>query len=159
MPYEIDIVSTDAVITAVARDTVRLDQISRRIRPLFDQVYDFLKRAPVRQSGDNIALYRDDAIHLEAGVPVTATFAETPTVHCSSLPAGQAAHIVHFGAYSQLRGAHRAVVEWCAEKGIVLAGPRWEVYGDWNEDPSLMRTDVYYLLSGVPDPSGGAAFL
>ncbi len=24
--------------------------------------------------------------------------------------------------------------------------PYWEVYGDWDDDPSKLRTDVFYLL-------------
>jgi hypothetical protein len=38
------------------------------------------------------------------------------------------------------------VVRWCAEQGRPLAGPRWEIYGDWREDPAELETEVYYLL-------------
>jgi hypothetical protein len=27
-----------------------------------------------------------------------------------------------------------------------LAGPNWEIYGDWNDQPDQLRTDVFYLL-------------
>ncbi len=27
-----------------------------------------------------------------------------------------------------------------------LAGPRWEIYGDWHEDVSELETEVFYLL-------------
>jgi hypothetical protein len=27
-----------------------------------------------------------------------------------------------------------------------MAGPRWEIYGDWYEDQSQLETEVYYLL-------------
>ncbi|MDB5328046.1 MAG: Bacterial transcription activator, effector binding domain, partial [Phycisphaerales bacterium] len=34
--------------------------------------------------------------------------------------------------------------------GHAMAGPNWELYGhwdqSWNDDPSKIRTDVYYLL-------------
>ena len=39
-----------------------------------------------------------------------------------------------------------AVREWCAEQGHTLAGPNWEVYGDWTDNPAELRTDVFYLL-------------
>ncbi len=28
----------------------------------------------------------------------------------------------------------------------MLAGPSWEVYGHWHEDPAQLKTDIYYLL-------------
>jgi effector-binding domain-containing protein len=147
--YDVDIVNVSAVTTAVARERVQADQISQRIIPLFDRVYEFLKTASVRQAGDNIALYSNQsrgAMDLEAGVPVSASFESTGTVFCSSLPGGRAAHTVHRGPYSELKGAHEAVQRWCKDQGLRLAGPCWEIYGDWNEDPSLLQTDVYYLL-------------
>ena len=146
MPYDMDIVSTQAVVTAVARDTLPLGQIGTNIIRLFDRVYEFLRTATVEQAGHNVALYLNDAIDLEVGVPVTAPFQDTATVHCSSLPAGRAAHTIHYGPYSQLDRAHSAVQEWCENKGLSTTGVRWEVYGDWSEDQALLRTDVYYLL-------------
>jgi hypothetical protein len=38
------------------------------------------------------------------------------------------------------------VSRWCAAEGRGLAGPRWEIYGDWHDDPAELRTEVYYLL-------------
>jgi hypothetical protein len=32
-------------------------------------------------------------------------------------------------------------------KGAELAGPTWEEYGDWNDDPSQLRTDVFVVVS------------
>ena len=146
MPHDMDIVRTQAVVTAVARDTLPLDQIDTNIIRLFDRVYAFLRTAPVEQAGHNVALYLNDAIDLEAGVPVTDPFQDTATVHCSSLPSGRAAHTIHHGPYAQLHQAHSAVLEWCTEKGVATTGVRWEVYGDWYADQALLRTDVYYLL-------------
>ncbi len=37
--------------------------------------------------------------------------------------------------------------EWCKKNQRRPAGPRWEIYGDWHEDPSQLVTEVYYLLS------------
>ena len=55
---------------------------------------------------------------------------------------------VHRGRYEELRRAHDTVMQWCAAEGRRLAGPRWEVYGDWREDPAELETGVYYLLRG-----------
>jgi effector-binding domain-containing protein len=53
---------------------------------------------------------------------------------------------VHHGAYQGLFATHRAVHEWCAMSGREVAGSRWEIYGDWHEDPAQLETEVYYLL-------------
>jgi effector-binding domain-containing protein len=67
-------------------------------------------------------------------------------VVASVLPAGQAATTVHRGPYDRLGDAHRAIRTWCAKNGHDLAGPRWEVYGDWRDDPADLETEVFYLL-------------
>jgi effector-binding domain-containing protein len=68
----------------------------------------------------------------------------------SVTPAGEVATVAHFGPYGGLGDAHRAIRDWCAANHRTLAGPNWEVYGhwvpEWNDDPSKIRTDVYYLL-------------
>lgn len=147
MSYTVDLVTTQAATTAVARDVIPPGQIGERILGLYDRVYTFLGTSEVKQVGHNVALYLNDQIELEAGVIVAAPFEGTATVSCSSLPAGRAAHTVHYGPYSQLGSAHDAVLRWCQDQGLVTTGVSWEVYGHWNDDPSLLRTDVYWLLA------------
>jgi hypothetical protein len=31
--------------------------------------------------------------------------------------------------------------------GRDLTGERWEIYGDWREDPSLLETRIFYRLA------------
>jgi hypothetical protein len=38
------------------------------------------------------------------------------------------------------------VLRFADARQLDLAGPRWEIYGDWHDDPPL-ETEVYYLLS------------
>jgi effector-binding domain-containing protein len=68
----------------------------------------------------------------------------------SATPAGTVASITHRGPYSELGAAHDAVRRWCEAHGHRLAGPSWEIYGhwrpEWDADPSVIRTDVCYLL-------------
>jgi effector-binding domain-containing protein len=77
----------------------------------------------------------------------------------SALPAGTVATAVHFGPYNRLAAAHQAIRRWCVEHGYPLAGPCWEIYGhwihEWCDDPSKIRTDVFYLLK----PQGGTGEL
>lgn len=53
---------------------------------------------------------------------------------------------IHRGAYSDLEMTHTAVREFCRTSGHQLAGPRWEIYGHWQPDPTALETEVYYLL-------------
>ena len=92
-------------------------------------------------------LYKDDVPNVEVGVQVTRSFMPSGHVVPSRLPGGRVARTVHRGAYDRLSEPHRAVREWCTARGLVLAGPRWEIYGDWREDPAELETEVCYLLA------------
>lgn len=105
-------------------------------------------RIQVSGAGRNVAVYLDDAIHLEVGVEVDAPFAGHGEVTGSSTPGGRVATASHVGPYDRLSEAHAAVLAWCAANRLALAGPSWEVYGHWTDDPEQLRTDVFYLLRG-----------
>src|SRR5262249_48967933 len=109
----------------------------------------FIRQNPgVRTDGHNIALYWDasGAGSIEVGVQVVRVFTPTDAVVGSAVPGGLVATTAHFGPYSELGPAHDAVCAWCRSRGWELAGPFWEVYGDWSDDPTQLRTDVFYLL-------------
>ena len=91
-------------------------------------------------------LYKDDVPNVEVGVEVARSFSSPGPVVSSALPAGAVAMVVHRGAYERLGSSHRAVKEWCATNGREPAGPRWEIYGDWHDDPARLETEVYFLL-------------
>jgi effector-binding domain-containing protein len=133
--------------TAVVRRSTTWHEFPTLWRVLLDEVYAFLESSDVRQSGHNIMLYEDNVPNVEIGVEVAGPFASTGPVVPSALPAGEAAMTVHRGAYAGLGSAHQAVWEWCAANGRKMAGPRWEIYGDWHEDPTQLETEVYYLLA------------
>jgi len=85
---------------------------------------------------------------MEAGVEIGGPFeSDDRTILCTTTPAGRAARAVHRGPYNEMSAAHSAVLEFCRQRGYQLAGPSWEMYGDWHEDPSQLETEVYYLLS------------
>jgi effector-binding domain-containing protein len=52
----------------------------------------------------------------------------------------------HFGDYAQMAGAYAALEQWWTGNGRRPAGVSWEVYGDWDDDPAKVRTDIYFLL-------------
>ena len=62
------------------------------------------------------------------------------------LPAPWPAPCTWMGAYQRLGDAHAAIRAWCAQQQRAFAGPNWEIYGHWTDDPEQVRTDVFYLL-------------
>jgi effector-binding domain-containing protein len=80
------------------------------------------------------------------GVQVTRTFEPAGGVVPSNLPHGRAARIIYVGDYPSLGEAHDAIARWCRTNGHIPSCTRWEVYGDWDEDPAKLQTAVPWLL-------------
>jgi effector-binding domain-containing protein len=114
---------------------------------LLDEVYAFVRAGGATQEGHNVMLYLDDVPNVEVGVQVTGSFEPSGRVIPSMLPAGQVASTVHRGPYEALEEAHVALKAWCASHRHALTGVRWEIYGDWHEDPADLETEVCYLLA------------
>ena len=93
----------------------------------------------------NVMLYKDDVPNVEVGVLASGPFSQVGNVIPSALPGGPSAAATHRGPYAELGLTHRAVRDWCAALGRRLAGPRWEIYGHWRQDPSELETEVHYL--------------
>lgn len=116
-----------------------------------DRVWPYLRAVDPEHRGLNIIFYSDDlgdqqAADVAIGVTVSGRFADSDEVKCLTLPDGRAAQFTHFGPYDQLATAHRRIRDWADEEGRELAGPFWELYGHWSDDPARLRTDVFYLL-------------
>jgi effector-binding domain-containing protein len=148
--YEVEIAELES--TPIAAVTAQADPAGfpRQIRMLFDQVYAFLRsQSTVRQAGHNVIIYEGPLRHgsrVTIGVQVDAAFEPAGAIVCTATPAGRVARTVHVGAYAGIVHAHDAVVRFCNERGLKLAGRNWEVYGDWYDDPAKLRTDVHHLL-------------
>ena len=156
MPYDVQIRSVPQQTFAAVCGQANTHNIGDRIIVLLSEVWDFLKDPGMRQTGHNVVLYSDEAskallrtedeVPIEVGVQVPTTFESTGRVVCSAIPGGTVATVVHLGPYQKLPEAHTAIREWCAEHGHALAGPTWETYGDWSDNPAELCTDVFYLL-------------
>ncbi|MGI5499227.1 hypothetical protein [Lentzea sp. CA-135723] len=68
----------------------------------------------------------------------------TGRVVASGLPAARIATTVHIGPYGELGAAHRDVLSWCAARGLVTTGTRWEIYGPHEPEP---WTEICYELA------------
>ncbi len=147
---EFETVDVAPVILAVAECQTKRSEIPARITKLFDVVYTWLPRAGVTQTGHNYAVYdrfTPDGMRMQVGFPVSARFTSDAQVRCLEFAGGRAAHVTHVGAYSGISATTDALNAWCAQQRLPLAGVGWEVYGDWNDDPSQLVTDIYFRLA------------
>ena len=148
--YEVELGRLPSVPLAVVRRQARASELSRIVPECCGLVWNVVRRQQAR-GGRHVAIYWDDAIRLEVGVELLSPFTDDGEVVNSATPAGAVASTTHFGPYAALGGAHDAIHQWCKHSTQRPAGPRWEIYGhwlpEWDQDPSRIRTDVYYLLA------------
>jgi effector-binding domain-containing protein len=154
MGYDVRLEQRDARPLAVVRRLAARNDLARVVPDACGAVWRVVRAEAIPGAGRHVAVYLDDAIHLEVGVELEAPFAGHGDVVGSATPAGPVATTTHHGPYDGLRGAHDAIRRWCRTNGHVPAGPSWEIYGHWedawNSDPSRIRTDIYYLLAEKP---------
>jgi effector-binding domain-containing protein len=135
--------------TAVIAASTTWPEFPKVWKALLDEVHATVVWGDVsRPKGRNVMLYLDDTPRVEVGVELDQPAEVSGRVVRSHLPAGPVAVTVHRGPYDGLGGAHDAVHAWCRAEGLTLAGPRWEVYGHWHEDPAQVETEITYLLAG-----------
>lgn len=139
---------------AVVRRRARPQEISKTVLDAIGTVWGVVRAQELEGAGRNVVVYwgrQDEHINLEAGVELATPFVGSGEVIASATPAGLLATTTHHGPYGQLHDAHAAILSWCRDNGHMLAGPSWEIYGhwkeEWNRDPSMIRTDVFYLLA------------
>jgi hypothetical protein len=132
-------------MAAVCRLTSQ-DQLSKVIPDACGEVWAFIRAMNISHLGINVCVYLDLAMNLECGVLVAQHFGPSGNVICTATPGGQVATTIHLGPYNRLGEAHDAIQNWCRAQALVIAGPFWEVYDHWNDDPAKLRTDVFYLL-------------
>jgi effector-binding domain-containing protein len=146
----IHVLSLPAQPLAVVRRRAARPDLPTLIPQACSQVWNALRAKNVTGAGRHVTVYLDDLVNLEVGVELDAPIAGDGEVVPSATPAGRVATTTHLGPYPHLHRAHAAIRQWCAAQGHALAGPCWEIYGHWldawNQDPSQVRTDVYYLL-------------
>jgi len=147
MSYEVTMTTVETRPTAVVPATTTWQAFPKLWGELSGEVWTCLRAAGITRGCRNIMLYWDDVPHVEVGVELLVPCPLTGRVIASALPAGQVAMTTHWGAYSRLGEAHRAVTEWCAAQGKPKTGTRWEVYGPHDDDPTKVWTEVYWLLA------------
>jgi effector-binding domain-containing protein len=150
VPYVVEVQRLEPIALAVIRRQARASELARVVPECCGLVWNAV-RAQQARGGRHVAVYWDRSIRLEVGVELLGSFAEHGEVVHSATPGGAVASTAHFGPYGGLGAAHDAIQQWCEANNHSLAGPKWEIYGhwqdDWNANPARIRTDVFYLLS------------
>jgi effector-binding domain-containing protein len=130
---------------AVVKGSAPFNAIGTALMAIMDVVWEFAAKE-VSAAGHNVAQYDANGL-TEAGVEVFQRLPAHEKIVASSTPGGRAATTVYWGSYDGLAAATRELREWCAAEGHRLAGPGWEVYGHWTDDPTKLRTDIFLLLA------------
>jgi effector-binding domain-containing protein len=155
-PYDVQVTHVSSIPVAVVRRQARASELVTLVPENCGLVWAFV-RAQHLKAGRHVAIYWDGSIRLEVGVELDQVFQEGGEIVRSATPAGPAAFALHFGPYQQLGAAHAAIRQWCSAHNHRLAGPNWEIYGhwqrEWDNNPSRIRTDVFYQLA----PGGPSA--
>jgi effector-binding domain-containing protein len=137
---------------AAVRRTAAPREIPTVFKPALDLVWAFLgKHKGMRTDGHNVFLYHhvtrpEAGMPVDFGVEVIGRFEPEGEVRCVETPAGEAAVVIHRGAYGGLPEAHAALHGWCAANGRTIGAYSLEVYGDWSNDPNKLETTIQYLL-------------
>src|SRR5262245_23253667 len=146
---EVSVVKLAPAFIAAVRRRTTFAELPHQIRSYYDIVYAAVRAGQVTKAGHNVAVYRnasDQQVDVECVVQVPEKRAGRGEVECREMPGGETATTVHWGPYDRLGEAHDRVMEWIRKNGRTRAGVGWEVYGDWNDDPAKVRTDIYHLL-------------
>lgn len=155
MDYAVSLTEVKATYLAAVRATVTRQTLGATIRRILaeNKIYQFIKTSNLEKAGHNVFIYETDRlrnagneIDIEIGVQVAGPFEGNGEVICSATPEGRAAMTVHTGHYDRIGQAHSAVMTWARAQSIALTGRNWEIYGDWQEDPNQLTTEVFYLL-------------
>jgi effector-binding domain-containing protein len=150
MNYAVEMVNVEQQLVAAARQRTSLKRVSLEIRQLLNAPWDYIHEHPdIRRGGHNVAIYWSVSGEgdVEVGVQIVREFEPTDSVVLSATPAGRVATTAHYGPYSELGLAYQALQDWSVQHNQAFAGPFWEIYGDWEDDPAKLRTDILYLLA------------
>ena len=141
-----EIVDLEPTTLAAVRTSTSQDMVAYDIRAALDQVWAVIRSGRAATAGHNVAVYHGGFGDVEFGVQVAEAFEPVGDVRPATSPSGPAAHEVHFGPYGELGTAHSRLREWARAQQHGLSDVVVEVYGDWTEDESELRTDLFHLL-------------
>ncbi|HVE94494.1 MAG TPA: GyrI-like domain-containing protein [Acidimicrobiales bacterium] len=145
MGYEVAVAHVAARNVAAVTTSATPETLADTIYRSLDQVWPVLRAQEV-EAGQNVVIYRDMLNAIDIGVEFLGPFEPSGDVVAVTTPAGEVVTTVHWGDYSAMPDAYRALEAWCAQNDRSHA-EGWEVYGDWDDDPAKRRTDIFFRLA------------
>ena len=125
--------------------------IGATIRTTFDRLY--APGALVPGHGHNFILYTNETREggtLLIGVLDRQPGGADPDVKAVTIPGGRVLTAPHWGDYGQMRATYDVLHTEVKARGLQRIWMSLEVYGDWNSDPTKVRTDLYLYLADTP---------
>jgi effector-binding domain-containing protein len=150
MEHEITVVDLSEQPTAVVRGRAAPETISDVLGRTFEAVARVAAGQGRRLAGPPFARYRsmdESGWDLEAGFPVDAPVVADGQVEPATLPACQAARLVHTGPYDTVGEAWGEASAWLAEHGYAATDAPWESYLD---EPGVAQPRTLILMPCAP---------
>jgi effector-binding domain-containing protein len=151
MSYEFRVLQTPERQLMAIHDQARGGELPQKIKGNLDKVWTYL-RANAAKADHSVVVYRDfdratGVMTIDVGVQVESALPGNGEVVPVTSPGGLVVTTVHLGPYDKLGDASSALHEFCGTHDHPIAGPTWEEYGDWSDDSSKLRTDVFVLVA------------
>jgi effector-binding domain-containing protein len=149
MPYLVRTEHADPRRLASIRTTTSRAKLGPTIIAMLDQIWPVLREQGVR-TDHNVVIYygsTEQGFDIDVGVETLSEFTGPGPIALAQTPSGEVATIAHFGDYADMGPAYAALEQWCVDNDRQPTGVRWEVYGDWDDDPTKRRTDIYFALT------------
>jgi hypothetical protein len=125
--------------------------LKANIRTLFGRVY--APGALLPGHGHNFIFYRNETkegCSLTAGVLGRQPGGADAEVKPVRIPGGRVIAGTHWGDYGKMKSTYDAINAELAAKGMRRIPQSLEIYGDWFDDLSKVRTDLHiYLAVGI----------
>jgi effector-binding domain-containing protein len=118
------------------------------IQKLFGRVYAPGALGPGH--GHNFILYRDntrEGVAMTVGVLDRQPGGADPEVKPAQIPGGRVITATHWGDYGKMKSTYDMMEAEIKAKGLKRVPKSLEIYGDWNDDPTKVRTDLYIYLA------------
>jgi effector-binding domain-containing protein len=126
---------------------VRWADIGPSIRKTFDRLYAPGAMKPGH--GHNFILYTNETRGggtLLIGVLDREPGGADPDVKAVHVPGGRVLATPHWGDYGSMPSTYKQMYDEMKERKLKRAPMSLEIYGDWYDDPSKVKTDLHIFL-------------
>ena len=149
--YDVVLKTVPAMQVAACRVTIPTnDQVPAYLGPAYQKVYDYLRKAGVKDDGLCLTLWHSPADvyeneDAEALVQIERPLPGTDQVQVYEIPPTQVAAVVHHGDFADFTQGHAALLEWVDANDYRIVGPYRELYLKHDKsDLSDSTTEIQY---------------